>query len=170
MIFSLKYINNNMDIENFFPLLKYKIISEIDNLDRYQTVDEGIENRIKKNIYSCINIEDLMQKIKSKRFTHTKLKRLLMHTLCGFTKEEAKEYYDKVYIRILGFNDDGKKYLNSIKKSIEIPVISNYSTSKGLLDLEFRVNAIYSSVLTPQQQLLLTNLEYKSKPIMKTSD
>ena len=39
---SLKYINNNMDIENFFPLLKYKIISEIDNLNRYQTVYEGI--------------------------------------------------------------------------------------------------------------------------------
>ena len=167
---SLKYINNNMDIENFYPLLKYKIISEIDNLDKYQTVDEGIENRIKKNIYSCINIEDLIQRIKSKRFTHNKLKRMLIHILCGFTKEEAKKYYDKVYIRILGFNDDGKKYLNSIKKSIEIPVISNYSTSKGLLDLEFRVNAIYSSVLTPQQQLLLTNLEYKSKPIIKTSE
>lgn len=164
---SLQYINKKMDIEKFWPLIRYKIISEIDCLNRYQTVDEGIENRIKKVIYNAISVEDLIKKIKTKRYTYNKVKRMIIHILCGFTKEEAKKYQNIIFIRILGFNETGKNYLNEIKKTIEIPVISNYSTSKGLLDLEFRVNAIYSSVLNEEEQINLTNMEYKSKPIMK---
>ena len=42
-----KYLYKNLTLENYFPYLKYKIISEKD-LSIYQTVDEGIENRLKK--------------------------------------------------------------------------------------------------------------------------
>ena len=164
---TMQYINKDLSIDNYFPLLKYKIISEIDNIDRYQTVDEGIENRIKKVIYNCENMEDLIKKIKTKRYTYNKIKRMLTHILCGFTKEEAKKYQDKIYIRILGFDETGKLYLNQIKKEITIPVISNYSSSKGLLNLEFRVNAIYASVLKEEQQFILTEMEYKSTPVIK---
>ncbi len=165
--YSLKFIDTDIDMEKYFPLLKYKIISEINCLNRYQSVDEGIENRLKKQIYLCNNMEDFLKAIKTKRYTYNKLKRMLIHILCGFTKEEAQKNQDNVYIRILGFDDIGKKYLNKIKKDIPIPVVSNYSTSKGLLDLEFRVNAIYASVFDYQKQCELMNLETKSKPIMK---
>lgn len=164
---TLKMIDKDIDIEKYFPLLKYKIISEINNLNCYQSVDEGLENRIKKYIYTCTSIEDLIQKIKTKRYTYNKVQRMLIHILCGFTKEEALKSQENVYIRILGFNEFGKNYLNGIKKDIKIPVISNYSKSKGLLDLEFRVNAIYASIFDYEKQIELINLEYKSKPIMK---
>ncbi len=165
--YSLRFINTNINMENYFPLLKYKIISDINNLDRYQSVDEGIENRMKKYIYKCNSMEDLMKDIKTKRYTYNKIQRMLVHILCGFTKEEALKMSNNVYIRILGFDEIGKNYLSSIKKDITIPIISNYSTSKGLLDLEFRVNAIYASVFDYQKQRELIDLETKSKPIMK---
>lgn len=165
--YSLKFINKNINIEAYFPLLKYKIISEINSLNRYQSVDEGIENRIKKNIYSCTSIEDLINKIKTKRYTYNKIQRMLIHILCGFTKEEAISSQNNIYIRILGFNENGKNYLNENKKNIEIPIISNYSTGKKILDLEFRVNAIYSSIFDIEKQKELIELEYKSRPIMK---
>lgn len=165
--YSLKFINTKINIENYFPLLKYKIISEINNLNRYQSVDEGIENRIKKCIYKCNSMEDLMKDIKTKRYTYNKIQRMLIHILCGFTKEEALKMNDNIYIRILGFDEIGKNYLSGIKKNITIPIISNYSTSKGLLDLEFRVNAIYASVFDYQEQNRLIDLETRSKPIIK---
>lgn len=165
--YSLKFINTKINIENYFPLLKYKIISEINNLNRYQSVDEGIENRIKKCIYKCNSMEDLMKDIKTKRYTYNKIQRMLIHILCGFTKEEALRMNDNIYIRILGFDEIGKNYLSGIKKNITIPIISNYSTSKGLLDLEFRVNAIYASVFDYQEQNRLIDLETRSKPIIK---
>lgn len=165
--YALKFIDKNINMENYFPLLKYKIISEINCLNRYQSVDEGIENRIKKYVYKCNSMEDFIKDIKTKRYTYNKIQRMLVHILCGFTKEEALKLQNTVYIRILGFDDIGKNYLNSIKKDIQIPIISNYSTSKGLLDLEFRVNAIYASIFDYQKRCELMELEKRSKPIMK---
>lgn len=163
---SYKYINENITLDKFFHLIKYKIISEIDCLDRYLEVDEGIENRIKKVIYYCEDLEDLIKKIKTKRYTYNKIKRMLIHILCGFTKEEANRLNNSIYIRLLGFNETGKKYLNEIKKNITLPLISNYSKGKNYLDLEFRVNSIYSSIFDNYKQIELINLEYKSKPFM----
>ncbi|MFA5602886.1 MAG: nucleotidyltransferase [Bacilli bacterium] len=129
--------------EKYFQLLKYKILSD-NNLSQYQTVDEGIENRIKKYILSSNNIDELIERIKTKRYTHNKINRMLAHILVGFTKEEAKSNNIK-YIRILGFNKKGQKYLNSIKKEIEVPIITNYSNIKdNLLDIDERANNIYS--------------------------
>jgi len=165
--YSLQFLDTTIDKEKYFPLLRCKIISEINNLDRYQTVDEGIENRIKKVIYSCYSMEDLIKKIKTKRYTYNKVQRMLFHILCGFTKKEALESIENIYIRILGFNDTGKCYLNKIKKEINIPVISNYSKGKGLLELEFRVTAIYASIFDYKKQSLIIEQEYKNKPIIK---
>ena len=165
--YSLKFIDTNINIDKYFPLLKYKIISEINCLDRYQSVDEGIENRIKKRIYACNSMEDFIKDIKTKRYTYNKIQRMLIHILCGFTKEEAIKLQNTVYIRILGFDEIGKKYLSEIKKDIQLPIISNYSTSKGLLDLEFRVNAIYASIFDYDKRCERIELEKRSKPIIK---
>lgn len=162
----LDYINYDINLEKYFPLLKYKIISDINCLDRYQTVDEGLENRIKKVIYGVNSYEDLIFKLKTKRYTYNKIKRMLIHILCGFTKEEAIKYKDNIYIRLLGFNDIGSSYLNDIKKDISIPVISNFSKGKDLLDLEFRVNAIYSSIFDESVKSSMIDMEYKCRPIM----
>lgn len=167
--YSLKFIDTNINIEKYFPLLKYKIISEINYLERYQSVDEGIENRIKKYIYNCNTMEDFIKDIKTKRYTYNKIQRMLIHILCGFTKEEAKKLQNTVYIRLLGFDEIGKKYLSEIKKSIKLPIISNYSTSKGFLDLEFRANAIYTSIFDYEKRSELIELEKRSKPIIKIS-
>ena len=112
-------------------------------------------------------MEDLVKKIKTKRYTYNKVQRMLFHILCGFTKEEAAEAIKNIYIRVLGFNENGQGYLNKIKKEVDIPVISNYSKGKGLLELEFRVNAIYASIFNYNKQSLMIEQEYKNKPIMK---
>ena len=45
---TLKYINN-ISIDDYFDIIKYRIISS--DISNIQTVDEGIDNRIKKYIY-----------------------------------------------------------------------------------------------------------------------
>ena len=90
---------------------------------------------------------------------------MLIHILTNFTKEEAKNL--KIdYIRILGFNEKGKKHLNKIKKYLEIPLITNYKPNiSRLLDLELRATSIYSLPLNNN----LIELEYKQKPIIKNT-
>ena len=143
---SYKYINkNNLDTK-MFELLKYKINSD-NNLSLYQTVDEGIENRITKHINSTTSLDELISKIKTKRYTYNKISRMLIHILCNFTKEEANKFKEITYIRILGFNDKGKNYLNTIKKNSIIPIITNPKNSNDeMLNLEHRVTNIYNVV------------------------
>jgi len=77
--------------DNYFALLKYQIISCPD-LSIFQTVDEGIENRIKKEIKNAENWEDLVQRLKTKRYTYNRIQRMLCHILCNFTKKEAETF------------------------------------------------------------------------------
>ena len=106
----------------YYPILKYKILSEDKNLKKYQTVEEGIENRIIKYISESNTYEELINNIKTKRYTYNRISRMLLHILTNFTKEEAKNI--KVdYIRLLGFNERGKNYLNKIKKTLDLPIV-----------------------------------------------
>ena len=62
------YLYSNLSLENYFLYLKYKILTEKD-LSIFQTVEEGIENRIKKAINISNTWEELIQNIKTKRYT-----------------------------------------------------------------------------------------------------
>ena len=162
-----KYLKDLHFNENYFALLKYKIISEIDNLNIYQTVDEGIESRIKKYIYESNSFEELVNNIKTKRYTYNKISRMLIHILCSFTKEEALLTKKSEYIRVLGFNDKGKAYLNKVKKISDLPIITGYSNiNSKILDIEYRVSNIYYLTGKEKNKTNLMNRE-KSSPIIR---
>ncbi len=127
---------------NIFKLFKYRVIAE-DRLDRFQTVDEGIDNRIKTVIKTSNSLDEFLNKIKTKRYTYNRIKRMMIHILCSFTKEEAKDL-QLDYIRVLGFNDKGKKQLNKVKKDIDIPIISQIREKYDkILEIDTRVEQIY---------------------------
>lgn len=157
-----KYLYKNLTNNAYFPYLKYKIITT-PNLEIYQTVDEGIENRIKKAIYISNNWTELVNNIKTKRYTYNKINRMLIHILTNFTKKEATNL-EINYIKILGFNTKGKKHLNKIKKDLDIPLITNYKPNLSkILDVELRATSIYELPLTTN----LKEEEYKHLPIIK---
>jgi len=135
--------NNSFDNYDYFNYLKYKIISEGKNINKYLTVDEGIENRIIKVIDKCTNIDELIQNIKTKRYTYNKISRMLTHILCSITKEDASKNQKIKYIQILGFNKKGQMYLNKIKKQTEFPIITNPKYYNELLKIENKVDNIY---------------------------
>ena len=133
---TLKYIKN-ISLDNYFNILKHQII--IDDLEKYQDVDKNLSNLLKKHIMNSNNIEELIMNVKSKNYTYNKIKRCLVHILCGFKKQEC----DIEYIRVLGFNKKGQNYLNKIKKDIEIPLITNFNK---LLNNELKYSKIYSLI------------------------
>lgn len=162
----IPYSLNNLykvSMNNLFSYLKYKIITEENTLSMYQTVDEGIEGRIIKYINESNSYEELIQNIKTKRYTYNKISRMLLHILTNFTKEEASSI--KIdYIRLLGFTSNGKEYLNKIKKKILIPIITGYKKNiSKILDIELRITKIYSLVTSKD----LVKEEYRNKPIIK---
>ena len=156
----VRFIDENM----YFKLLKLKVISDIDDLDIYQTVDEGIENRIRKFIYKSKSLEELILNIKTKRYTYNKIRRMLTHILCSFKKEDAKNL-EIEYLRVLGFNKKGQKVLNGIKKEIDVPIYFNYKEKLNkYLDLDFKVATIYAEIVDDPS---IIDDEFKSFPIKK---
>lgn len=131
---TLNYIQN-IDLNDYFDIIKYKIIT--DDLTRYIEIDESLNNLFKKYINTSNNIEQLINGVKFKNNTYNKIKRCLVHILLNITKDEIPNID---YIRILGFNDKGKKYLNKIKKDIKVPLISKYDER---LNFELKVSLIY---------------------------
>ena len=156
---------SEIDEDKYFALLKYQIINNVDCLDKFQTVDEGIENRIIKYINMVNSKEKLILKVKSKRYTYNKINRMFTHILTNFTKEDAKNL-EIEYLRVLGFNTRGKNYLNKIKKDIGIPIINKYIPNMyKCLDIEFRVSLIYSLILKDKGDDFLKR-EYRNKPVI----
>ena len=141
--------------------MKYQILANFDHLDRYQTVDEGIEHRIQRVIYDVTSLEELIQAVKTKRYTYNKVRRMFLHILCGFTKEEAKQLKDITYLRLLGFTSQGQRYLNKVKKDLPVPLLSKFDP---LLHLEQRVTAIYGVL---NNDTFLMKQEYQQEPIHK---
>jgi len=168
-----KYVPNNTyqsllkeqnHIEKLFPFFKYKVLSD-NNLSNYQTTDEGIEKRLIKEIKDVNSFDELIKKIKTKRYTYNRLMRMCIHILCSFTKEEAAKFREVEYIRLLGFSNKGKNYLNKIKKELTLPVLSNYSPKvSDMLSLEMRATSIYSLLLKEESNDLIEK-EYKMSPI-----
>lgn len=157
--YNIELFNKNNDL---FSFLKYKILSEGTSINKYQTVDEGIENRINKYILTCNSLDELIDKVKTKRYTYNKINRMFNHILCSFTKKEAKEMTDISYIRVLGFNKNGRALLNVIKNNIDIPVITNCKNiNNDMLLLEHRVTNIYNLICK------IDDNEIIKKPIIK---
>lgn len=164
--FTKEKIESNLHFQkDYFKFLKYKIMLEED-INIYQTVDEGLGEKIKKEIVNATSYDDLIERVKSKRYTYNKINRMLTHILCGFTKEEKKEMRKLEYIRVLGFSEKGRNYLNKIKKEVDIPIISNFSKSKSkMLDIEFKATCVYASTLPEQEKKELIEKEYKHHPM-----
>lgn len=157
---SVGYLYSNISIEKIFDFLKYQIITK--DISDIQTVDEGIHHKLKKVIMNIHSYEELVFTIKSKRYTYNKICRMLIHILTNFTKEEANNI-DISYIRLLGFNKRGQRYLNSIKKEMDLPILTHYK--KGIsttLDIEYRITCIYAMIVGDK---ILTQYEFCHKPI-----
>ena len=109
-------------------------------------MDNHIKSRIYKYINNSNNLEEFIKNIKSKNYTYSRIKRLMIYILFNITNNDIN---NQDYIRILGFNNKGRNYLKKIKKDIKLPIITNYSNSNGLLYLDNKINNILN--LLPNQ-------------------
>lgn len=163
------------DLEIFGKEIIYKLrtmsIKEIANLP---TVNEGLEFAIKNAANNCNNILDLINMIKSKRYTQTRIQRILVYALLGITKKDM-EISTKItpYIRVLGFNKKGESLLSAIAKANpKLSIItsvknfidtSNNKNLKNMLEKDILATNIYTMGYKYKSQ---ANLDYTNKLIL----
>lgn len=92
--------------------LRKMTLDEIANLP---DVSEGLENKIKIAANNCNTLEDLISKIKSKRYTQSRIQRILLYSLLNITQKDINTSKRVTpYIRVLGFNKHGKRIISAI--------------------------------------------------------
>ena len=107
-----------IDISRFEKEIIYNLRKmSKEDLSKLPDVSEGLENSIKNAADSCNNIKDLINIVKTKRFTQTRIQRILLYSLLGITKKEM-DMSKKVtpYARVLGFNNKGKELISEMMK------------------------------------------------------
>lgn len=111
-------------------------------------VNEGLENRIIEAVKTAENLEMLYDAIKTKRYTHSRIRRIILKSYLSITKDFS---VDVPYIRIIGFNEKGRELLSQMKKKAALPIISKYSDIKSLdekgqrlFELECRCTDLYN--------------------------
>ena len=118
-------------------------------------VSEGLENAIKNTANSCNSVVEFLNIIKSKRYTNTRIQRILLYALLGITKKDMTlSKKSTPYIRILGFNNKGKYLISEIAKAnpkLEIITsvkkymdTSNNKNSKYILEKDIWATNVYT--------------------------
>ena len=111
-----------LDLTAYSSEILYKLrnmsVEEIANLP---DVSEGLENLIKDMSNRTNNLIELINGIKSKRYTQTRIQRILLYALLGITKKDM-EVSKKInpYVRVLGCSENGKILLSQIDKKVKV--------------------------------------------------
>ena len=122
----MKHRRNLGDEEKLFTLLAGRILmSQPRELNHIFGAEEGLGNKMKNNIRYWKSYEDILEGLKSKRYTRTRIGRLLAMTLMGTGRTDVKQAQN--YIRVLAFDEKGGRYLKQVKKSNRcmLPVLTN---------------------------------------------
>lgn len=88
-------------------------------------VSEGIEYRIHDAALKARTLDELYSLAKTKRYSHARIRRIVLHAFMGFTKDDYKE--NPPYIHVLAMNDKGKEILKEAKEKARLPIVTKAS-------------------------------------------
>lgn len=155
--------------------LRRMTVSEIAELP---DVNEGLEHSLKNAANYSNDITNLINIVKTKRYTVTRIQRILICVLLGITKRDvgmAKK--TEPYIRVLGFNEKGKELISRInKQNPKATVITsvkkfqdknnnnkNSKIYKRLLDIDIFSTNVYTMACKSES---LANLDYTKNMVI----
>lgn len=135
------------------PLLQLLYTLPVEEIAQYHEVNEGLEYRIKRalaelNPQPKHHMQALLELVKTKRYTLTKLQRaftriLLQHRKTAWDHNTLKK--GTPYLRVLGFTQTGRELLKRMKRTAHVPIISNPSRQEHpLLAWDIRATASYA--------------------------
>lgn len=160
------------------PVLSYIRRLEPADFEKISDVSDGLQYRIFNEAKKATTVIDAADSIKSKAYTHSRIRRILMHAYLGITSKW--ESVTPPYIKVLAFNNTGRTLLRRMKTESKVPVLikpsdarmelksalspESYSLSAELLDLEAIVTDLYM-IASPSRDFRLAGQEYTSSPI-----
>lgn len=145
--FTEMVVDNPADINRLSTAILYRLRTmSKEDIENLPDVNEGLHNRIYECARNSNSLEELLVNLKTKRYTLSRLRRIVMYALLGITKSDIKQPVQ--YVRVLGLNDTGAKVL----KSCSLPVIGKVKKgydalsmdAKAMFDIDVRASEIFA--------------------------
>ena len=115
-------------------------------------VSEGLEYRFFDAVNTSVYLEEILEKVKTKRYTHSRIRRIIVCAILGIKKEDVLTPVP--FIRVLGFNENGAKILKKAKETATLPIVTKSSeinalgeAAKRVFDLECFARDVFSLTL-----------------------
>jgi predicted nucleotidyltransferase len=159
----MKDANYNFTYEDsIIPFIKHKHFTSKNTLELLPDATEGLHNKISKGLLSSENFYDLVCFAKSKRYTYSRISRILCQYFIGFDNYPTKilRKSPSPYARILGLNKVGASMLKVAKKTSTIPLYTKLPASLNeVLELDIQSTKAYSLInknIKPQDDYLIS--------------
>ena len=139
-------VDNPADIKRLENTIVYKLkCLSLDDISKLPEITEGLENRIFNSINEYNSLDDILSDIKTKRYTLSKIRRIIISAFLGINDSMQKT--NCPYIRVLGIKKDYRFNFASAK----LPIIVNLKKdrekldeiSKSILDIDINSGKIY---------------------------
>jgi len=166
-----------VDISHFYNLIRYAIISKREVLKDIQDIEVGFENRIYEMALKSFSYEIFMKNLMTKGNTIGRTQKILINILFSITKEDTIKLKKELpYIRILGFSDKGRTYLNKLKKekkddleNSNIQILTSLKNIKKKLSVE-QLRYLELNEESSLIYRMINNYEDRKIPLMKRKD
>ncbi|GGD68705.1 nucleotidyltransferase [Paenibacillus nasutitermitis] len=138
------------------PLFHKLMCESAGSLADYHEMSEGLQHRLKRSVstLSSLEVEPLLEALKTRRYTRTKLQRMLLAVLLGHRKADLSP--DRLqsgiqYIRVLGFTGKGRELLKKMKTTASLPILHSAARPPEpypYLELDVQATAAYTLART----------------------
>lgn len=145
------------DVNLFNDLCMYKLkMSTPEEIRKVFDVTEGLENRFYEMSRNTKDLNELLLQVKTKRYTFTRIKRIILGNLLQINAKAVKSIYDLdilPFIKVLAFKDDRQELLKSVSANTNLIIRVNNVESeqseiyKELANIEDRANQVYYMLL-----------------------
>jgi len=143
------------ELFNDICMFKLKTTSK-DFIKNIYDVSEGLENRFVECSKNKKILNEVLLDVKSKRYTYTRLKRIVLRLVLDIEKSIIEKIYeiDKLpYIKVLGFSSEKPELLSEVNADTDL-IVRNSNVVENpsefylqLSGIEDRANALYNLLL-----------------------
>ncbi len=133
--------------DDFSSLFYYKtasLINENVNLSSFSDVSDAMANRLVKNISPGLSISQTALLLKTKNIAYSRIMRSFMHILLN---HHAGSSINGNYLRILGFNNTGRKYISQNKGNFTAPLITKPADYAELIRDDVFASSVYNRIV-----------------------
>lgn len=165
---------NNLILEDYsftfddsmFNYIKYKLLTSNENFNTISDISEGLQNKILKEIKNSKSYYDFIMNIKSKRYTFTRINRILTSIYIGLNRYDLDEIRRnfKPYIRVLAFNKTGAKILKEIKNNSDIEIVTK--VPRKIQNESLKLDLLGTSAYSILNKSISPNEDYLKSPFV----